>query len=803
MTIEEKIDFIGGYEAFNIRPYSHLGIPEIHMADGPVGLRSNDPSTAYPASINLAASWDKQLAYQTGKALGMEARAKNVHIVLGPGFNIYRLPVNGRNFEYLGEDPYLAGQIAKDYIIGMQEQGVAATAKHYVGNNQEYDRDNVSSDIDERTLREIYLPAFKTAVTHGQVASVMTGYNPLNGIHMSEHRYLNNDVLKGDWDFQGFVMSDWVSTYDGVAAATGGLDLEMPSGKFMNREILLPALNNGTITEAQINDKVRRILGIYERFNWFDKPDLSKEFQLDVNYPRQVAMDAARGGMVLLKNDNNLLPINPDKVKNIVVIGPNGDISVAGGGGSSRVKPLHDLSLEAAVTQLGNKHNIDVSFKKGIYVGAPFPKDLFEDFPFYVYQDDKKIQGANAEFFLGTKLQGEPIFERYYKTVKLENEDFWGDSPVPKNDFSARFTSYFTPEESGYYALGCIGNDGYRIFVDDKEVLNVWRSQGPTPGKEDVFLNSGQEYKIVVEYFQGGGTSMLFQGIKKVVLDKSLNQFHGLAVDAAKNADLVVMSVGFSYETEGESYDRKFEMPHNQNQLIKDIAAVNDQVVVVLNAGGNVDMSSWIDKVDGLLMAWYPGQEGNLAAAEILFGTTNPSGKLPASFEAEIEDNPTFDHYFDHDKDLRVSYGEGLFMGYRYWDQAQQKPRFPFGFGLSYTEFNYGVIKTQKDHFKLNEPVQFSIDISNTGNMDGAEVVQVYIKDVVSSLPRPVKELKAFEKIHLTKGTTKTLVFELNKDAFSFFDPEQKSWIVEPGEFEILVGSSSADIKQSLSISLK
>ena len=315
MTLEEKIDFIGGFEDFNIRAYEHLGIPEIRLADGPVGVRNFGKSTAYPAGINLAASFDKEMAHKIGAAIAMEARAKNAHIMLGPAMNIYRMPPCGRNFEYMGEDPYLAGQLAKEFTIGMQNQGVIACAKHYVANNQDYNRHHVSSDMDERTLHEIYLPAFKASVTEGNVATIMTAYNLINGIHASEHNYLNNDLLKGEWDFEGFIMSDWVSTYDGLACAKGGLDLEMPSGAMMNQETLIPAIENGELDEAVIDDKIRRILNVYKRFDLFENPDISLGFELDKEHVRQVALDAARGGMVLLKNDSGFLPLKKEEIK--------------------------------------------------------------------------------------------------------------------------------------------------------------------------------------------------------------------------------------------------------------------------------------------------------------------------------------------------------------------------------------------------------------------------------------------------------------------------------------------------------
>ena len=798
MTLEEKIDFIGGYQDFHIRAVPRLGIPQANMADGPLGVRNYGRSTAYPAGINLAASWDKKMAYEVGKAIACEARSKNSHIMLGPALNIYRMPFCGRNFEYLGEDPFLAGHIAKEYITGMQDQGIIACVKHYAANNREFNRQNCSSDMDERTLHEIYLPAFKTAVQEGKVGAVMTSYNLINGIHASENNYLINEVLKGDWGFDGIVMSDWVSTYNGLNCAKGGLDLEMPSGRMMNRATLIPAIQSGVLSEEVINDKIRRILRIYKRFGLFANPDVSKGYILDSNYVRQTALDAARGGMVLLKNEKNILPLKRDKIKKIVILGPHGKPAVTGGGGSSYINPTRTISLVDAMQQVAGE-GITVAYEKGLFTEAPFPEDLFDHFDFYVYKNGKRVQGVNADFYNGKKLEGDVIASKFFEKLDLTDDRLWGGLKV-QVDFSVRFSCFFSPQESGYYSLGASGDDGYRIKLDGKTILELWRDQGPTHAKCDVFLNAGKEYKVEIEYYQSGGGAQITLGSAKAKIELKPEEYTALALDAAKKADLVILAVGFDNTTESEGFDRTFEMPYKQSEFIKTIAQVNSNIVVVLNAGGNVEMSSWIDDVKGLLMAWYPGQEGNLAAAEILFGITNPSGKLPASFEYKLEDNPCYNYYFDT---LKVFYGEGIFMGYRYWDKSKSKPRFPFGFGLSYTNFICSDISTDKKEYSYAEPVRVRVVVQNTGALEGAEVVQLYVSDKESSLPRPVKELKAFEKIQLKPGEKKIVEFELHKDAFAFYNPTSHLWEVEPSDFEICIGNSSATISQTALIKMK
>lgn len=802
MTLVQKIDFIGGYNDFNIRAYDSLGIPEIHMTDGPLGARNFGKTIAIPAGINLAASWDRQLAARIGKAIAYEARANDAHIVLGPAMNIYRMPLCGRNFEYLGEDPYLAGQMAKEFIIAMQDEGVMACAKHYTANNMEYNRHQVSSDMDERTLHEIYLPAFRASVKEGHVATIMDSYNLINGVHATENNYLNNRILKNKWQFDGFVMSDWGASYSGLKCALGGLDLEMPSGKMMCRDSLLPAIKEGKLSESLIDDKIRRILSAYQRFNLFENPDLTKGFVFDTVFVRQTSLNAARGGMVLLKNEYNILPLDKKKIKTVAVIGPNVNRAITGGGGSSYVDPLQPLSIVNALKQTVGD-SIKVVSEEGIFTDTSLPEDFFKDFDFYVYKDGKKVQGVNARYFKGKKLEGKPIYTAFYKKLNLNNDQFWNVPEVPETNFSARFTCFYTPKESGFYSIGVSGDDGYRIKLDGKLLNEMWHDQAPTPSKSTVSLSAGQEYQIEVEYYQSRGDAQIMLGAKKSTMEKQSEDYHKLAIEAANKADVVIMSVGFDKSTESEGFDRTFELPYDQGKLINSMAAVNSNIIVVLNAGGNVEMNSWLGNVKALLMAWYPGETGNQAAAEILFGITNPSGKLPASFEYKLEDNPCYNSYFDTDGDLKIFYSEGIFIGYRYWDKVPAKPRFPFGYGLSYTTFTISGIKTDKKIYGKDEPVKVNVEIENTGKYDGAEVVQLYVSDKASSLPRPLKELKDFNKVQLGKGEKKQIAFELNAEAFSYYDPEKHDWIVEPGEFEISIGNSSDNISQRALVSIK
>jgi beta-glucosidase len=786
MTLEEKIDMIGGYESFNIRPLERLGIPEIRMADGPVGVRNYGKSTAYPASVCLAASWDVDLARKVGQSIAREAKTKNVQIMLGPGMNIYRGPWCGRNFEYLGEDPFLAGEIASSYIKGMQGEGVMATAKHYTANFQDYNRHNVSSDMDERTLREIYLPAFKACVTKGNVAAVMTAYNLVNGVHCSQNDHLINEILKSDWNFDGIVMSDWTSTYDAVGAANAGLDLEMPYGKYMNRDSLIPAVKEGIVAELVIDDKVRRILRKMMEFGFFDNPEIAKDSNVDLKECNSVALEAARGGIVLLKNEE-ILPVDRTKIKTIAILGPNADPAVTGGGGSSKVEPLESVSLYKGIKKIAGD-NVEVLYSPGPF--TQIPENYYrESESFYCKNKGVKADGLKFEGFDNIDLEGDPIISGMDKRIDLDMDKLQ-DKGLPSQSFSVRWTGNIMVNETGDYRFVVSGDDGYRLYINDSLVMDEWKNQ---PERTTIVirpLTGGKEYNIKLEYYQDGGDAAVRFGYKKYA--KGLEKE---ALDFAAKADVVVVALGFNDTFEGEGSDREFELHDAQVRFLKKVLEKNANTIVVLNSGGNVDMQSWLPQVKALLHAWYPGQAGGQAIAEIIFGDVNPSGKLPMSFEKRWEDNPTYDSYHDDDGDLKVYFNEGVFLGYRYYDSKNVEPQFPFGFGLSYTTFGYSNLKLDKRTMNKDETLKIKVDITNTGKRAGGEVVQLYIGDEKASVPRPEKELKAFDKVFLQPGEKKTVTLEINKVALSYYSTEKNAWVAEPGTFEVLVGSSSRDIR--------
>jgi beta-glucosidase len=792
MTLEEKIDMLGGVEGFFIRPNERLGIPKIKMSDGPLGVRTYGKSAAFPAGIAFAATWNKDLELRYGEAIGKEARSKGVHIMLSPGVNLYRAPMNGRNFEYFGEDPYLASRMTVAYINGVQSQGVVATVKHYAANNEEYDRHTVSSDVDERTLREMYLPAFRAAVEEAHSGSVMNSYNLVNGVHASQHQHLLNEILKRDWNFDGFVMSDWGSTYDGVAAANGGLDLEMPSGKHMNRDTLMPAIKAGRVSVATIDEKIQRMLRVMFRFGFFDRPQLDPSLPLYSPESKSIALQAAREGIVLLKNQANVLPLDRKTLASIAVIGPDAHPAVTGAGGSSQAQPFRSVSmLDGIIAGAGEK--IKVYYTPG--TGAD-PESIFRTSEFLTPGDNNQLlRGLKGEYFSNRDFSGAPVLTRIDRRIRFE----WGESApaagMPEDDFSVRWTGKIRVDSDGDYEFFVQGDDGYRLTVDNQRVLDEWRDQGATLKQAKVRLHAGQLADIKLEYYERSGNAEISLGWRKTSDPRESD-----ALRLASTCDVAVLCMGFNATTEGEGFDRTFALPKEQEDLIKSVAAVNKKTIVILTAGGNVAMMGWVSDVAGLLHAWYPGQEGGTAIAEILFGDVNPSGKLPASFEKRWEDNATFGSYYAKDKKLQ--YTEGLFVGYRHFDSKNIEPLFPFGFGLSYTTFEFRNLKVTPNAHVNDPKVHVEFDVVNTGSRPGAEVAQVYVGEVSPSVPRPVKELKGFEKVWLNPGASTRVSLNLDKNAFAYYDVLGKGWKVNPGTFLISVGSSSKLIRFSQQVVL-
>lgn len=634
MTLDEKLDYIGGYNEFHIRPVPRLGIPEIRMADGPQGVRNDTQSTLYPCGVAAAATWNRELVRRMGVSLGRDSRARGVHILLGPGVNICRMPLCGRNFEYMGEDPYLASRMAVEYIRGVQSQGVMATVKHFVCNNEEYDRHHVSSEVDERTLNEIYFPAFKAAVKEANVGSVMTSYNLLNGVHTAQSTYLIGQTLRRDWGFRGIVMSDWTSVYSPMQAAVNGIDLEMPEGFCLNRGKLLPLIESGTVTEAQIDAKVTAILQSLIAFGFLDREQKDASIPEDDPTSDATSLAVAAESIVMLEN-HGALPLKG--LQNIILMGPYSK-TVPCGGGSGLVEPIRTVSL---------------------------------------YDGLKAVPGYSVECL---------------------------DSP-------------------------------------------------------------------------------------------------DAAPEKVRAASAVILSLGFDKTSEKENSDRSFRLPEEQLQLIEKARVLNDNVIVVVCAGGSMEIASWRDKVSALLWGWYYGQQGGTALAKIISGGISPSGRLPMSFEARLEDNPCHDSYFPDaphtkraDKDGKlVTYKEGIFVGYRGYDRNGTSPLYPFGYGLTYGDFEYSDLSVRQD----GDNVRLNFTLRNNGAYTASEVVQVYVGQHSPSVPRPLRELKQFAKISLAPGESRKLSLGMSKYAFAHYDVATRSWQTDSDVYTISVGASERDIRLS------
>ena len=792
MTLEEKIDYLGGADNFYIRAVKRLGLPAFRMADGPFGVRNVGPSTAYPAGIGLAASWDVTLANRVGAMIGRDARARGVQIMLAPGVNIYRAPMCGRNFEYLGEDPFLAARMAVGYVEGMQGEGVSATIKHFLGNNSEVDRHHTSSDIDERTMREIYLPAFEAAVKEAHVGALMTSYNLVNGLHMTENAALVDALVKKEWGFDGIVMSDWDATYDGVAAANAGLDVEMPSAKFMNRETLLPAIKAGKVSQATIDDKVRRILRTAIRFGWLDRPAVDASLSLYSEEGRAVALDAARAGLVLLKNDGELLPLDRKKLKTVALIGPNAYPAIPVGGGSAQVRPVAATSFVQGLAEA-----LRSSATVLVHHGVPTLAEIFDATDFVTAPTGGK-PGLEGEYFDDPALAGAPVLTRIDPHVNFawDKPNFWptGD----RKQSSARWTGAFIAPTSGEYRFAAFsyGLDEYRLFVDGKLLLD--RAHGPQPiNFASLTLQAGRAYAIRFEYLHGDHHARVGLGVRRA------DAFVDPAVkDLAARADVVVVAAGFEPMTESEGYDRTFQLPEGQDELIAAVRAANKRVVVAVTSGGGVDMTRFIDHVPAIIETWYPGQEGGTALAEVLLGDVNPSGKLPVTFERRFEESAAAASYYP-DANKKIAYKEGIFLGYRHFDKTGQKPLFPFGHGLSYTRFKYGALTVTPEAMTGDAPVTVSFDVTNIGRRRGAEIAQLYVGDRHAPVPRPPKELKGFAKIDLAPGETKRVQLLLDRRALSYFDVASRRWRAEPGAFDLLVGASSQKIELTAKLVLR
>lgn len=786
MTLSEKIKLLGGWRSTpgelrdgDVYGVPRLGVSPLRLADGPIGVHWwTEASTCYPALIGLAASFDEDAAYAYGRALGTDCRAFGVHVVLAPGVNLYRSPLCGRNFEYLGEDPELAGGLAAAYIRGVQSKGVAATVKHFAANNQEYDRHTISSDLDERTLREVYLRPFERAVCEGHVGAVMTAYNPVNGQHASENAWLLDEVLRGNWGFTGWVMSDWTSVYSTVQTLNSGLDVEMPFAVHLTEEKIKSALDVGVTTLDRIDRMVRHRLALMERFGWLVPGHEQRDKTLPDRNPETeaVALDVARRGIVLLKNENEVLPCPPSSIRRMVVLGHHAAQPILSGGGSAACPPHESVTLLDALRKVyGEQVQID-------YYEMVDPwreQTALETTTFYT---DEGVPGLKASYFKNNQLEGAPVLERVDPRLKFRWISEKPDPALADTFFSARWTGYFDIDASDDYDWYLNSDDGtLQAWVDEQPITSPFTGTQRIP----LHLTAGR-HRIEVVYCQlrGGWATC------RCAFERASNAFHayeaGLA--AAAEADLVVATTGFLAPTESEARDRMFELDSRLDKMVQDAAQHNDRTIVVLYAGGAVDVGPWVDRVPGFLSLWYPGQNGTLAAAEIMAGLTNPSGKLPFTWEYRLEDRGSFHAYHDEDKDKRVAYTDGVFTGYRWFDREQVKARYPFGHGLSYTTFTYEKLICTPDPVLEGDTVRVTFDVVNTGNTAGRHAALLFVAPPPGGMvPRPIKEFKRASVVDLAPGERQSVTVTLPWRAFQYWHPDARAWTFTPGVHSIQI----------------
>lgn len=796
MTLEEQASLLAGADFWTTVPIQHLGVPAIKVTDGPNGARGGGSlvggvkAASFPVGIALASTWNPALVEEIGQALAEEALSKGARVLLAPTVNIHRSTLGGRNFECYSEDPFLTAEIAVAYVRGLQGRGVAATIKHFAGNESEFERTTISSEIDERALREIYLPPFEAAVKRAGVWAVMTAYNKVNGTFASEHRRLITEILRQEWGFDGLVMSDWFGSHSTAPTVNAGLDLEMPGPTRDRGEKLVAAVEAGEVAAATVRERARNVLRLIERVGAFDNPEIGVEEAIDRPEHRTLIRRAGAEGTVLLKNEG-VLPLDGDRLGQIAVIGPNAAVARIMGGGSAQLNAHYRVSpLEGLAAALGEdrvRHEVGcTNHRLQPLLRAPLA----------------------VEYFNSPDLAGEVA----HRGEAAEGEIMWLGAVAPgvgREHFSARLTGCFTPTESGEHLFGLVSAGRSRLRVDGREVVNAWdtwqRGQNYFGEANDeaigwIALEAGRAYEVVVEYAAGGtkalGVKAVRVGVAKPLGQEAIER----AVELARASDAVVLCVGLNGEWDTEGQDRPdLELPGHQNELIERVATVNPRTVVLLQSGAPVTMP-WLDRVSAVLQAWYPGQECGLAIADVLLGKADPGGRLPQTFPVRLEDDPAFGNY--PGEQGRVRYEEGIFVGYRHYEHERIRPLFPFGHGLSYTRFDYSPVRLSTDEMAPGGELTLTLDVTNTGDRAGQEVIQVYVRDEAASVPRPEKELKAFAKLALELGETGSVSLRLGMRSLAFFDEVRDAWVAEPGRFELLVGASSQDIRARASFRL-
>ena len=795
LTLDEKVTLLSGFNNWYTNKIERLNIPSIKMSDGPNGVRgdgtSGKSSACFPCPILMGSTWNEDLFYEIGEALGEEANDKDVDVLLGPTINLHRHPLGGRHFENYSEDPFLVGKLATAYVKGVQSKKVSACLKHFIANDTEFERHTSSSNVDERTLREVYLLPFEMGVKEGNSKSVMSAYNKLNNIYCSSHKELLIDILKKEWNFDGYVVSDWGAALETVENAHGGLDLEMPGPGNTWGKKLLEAVTEGLVDEEVINDKVERILNIAEFSGRFDSPENKLEKSNIRKSHNKLLRKVASEGMVLLKN-KKILPLKKSAIKKLAVIGPNAKNSQIIGGGSASLKPHYQVHPFEALQERFSD-DFSISYAEGAKTNKYLPKlneRLFSNSEdgFLVEYFDKEINKdklISSEVLKGNKFW---VFEGFAKDIINKEE---------RPSVIVRFSCDYSPDVSGEHDFEIFGIGLGKLKIDGKVLIDNWNetSQGEAffsfataPKRNSIYLDKNETYKFEVEYFFEGRFPAIHFGCMPPEKENLLEE----AIKTSREADAVILIVGTNSDWETEGNDRsELSLPADQDKLIESVIKENANTVVVINSGSPVSMP-WINDSNAILQSWFGGQEYGNALADLIFGEINPSGKLPTTFPVQIEDTPAFDYY--PGKNSQMNYEEKLLIGHRWYERKGKKPLFPFGFGLSFTKFSFSDLEViKKDDLNIN----CKFRIKNFGEMDGHEVAQCYVAFLKAEEDEPLKTLQSFKKVFIEKNKEIELEISLNKRNFSYWDVDKKDWMVKPGEYRIDIGSSSEKIELS------
>ncbi|CAH6723500.1 putative probable beta-glucosidase K [[Candida] jaroonii] len=808
LTEDEKCRLLAAEDWWHTIKIPRLDVPAIRFSDGPNGVRgqrhfNSTKTTCFPAATGLAATWNKELLFQVGELLSEECKLKGARLLLGPTVNMARSPLGGRAFESFSEDPVLSGLLASEYINGVQKHGVACALKHLVCNDQELERNSQDSILNPRTLREVYLLPFQLAIKNSKPLSIMTSYNKVNGVHCSEDKDLLQGIVRDEWGFEGLILSDWLGTYSVAESIKAGLDLECPGPSMYRHKMLASAIASKKVDIWEVDERCKAVLKLINDTQSSGIGEYQEEKTRDFEQDKPFLRNLVAEGVVLLKNEKAELPLA--QKKKTAVIGFNAAYAAYAGGGSSLCRPYYKVSpLESIQEKLGKEN---VFYEAGAY-SFKFLPSLGNSLklPNGNTGATLKVYNYPPDFKGDRDLVDELIMDDigYFRM-----NDYFNDKLHSRSKFYVDIESTFIPEFTGEYLLGIAVHGTAKLFIDGELIIDnatnqkhgtAFYGQGASEVRSSFNVVAGKKYSYHIEFGAadtsslvhegppiGGGGGLICGGILNIDPQQAIDR----AVNLAKQCEQVIVVTGLNKEWESEGADRvNMSLPPHNDELIQSVLKAKPDAVIVVQSGSPVDMSSWVDDCRNLLHISYGGNENGNGLADVIFGDVNPSGRLPLTIPRRLEDNPSYINFGAQRG--KVYYGEGVYIGYRYYEKVKRSVLFPFGYGLSYTSFEYNDLQVKHVDEVGENFIEVSVKVKNTGNIDGSEVVQVYVSQIDSTVQRPIKELKDFDKKFIKSGATETLTCKIPlKYATSFWDEERHSWISEKGEYEVLVGGSS------------